>query len=160
MTRGDERPPGSGDQGIPAWAERLVLFLDDGFEIPGTTFRIGFDAIIGLVPGVGDLLTTASSLSLVWLAEQRRLPRSVVTRMLVNLGVDSLVGSIPLLGDMFDVVFKANRRNLELLQRYDAAPKQAARKDAAFFGLVIVGVILLLTVPITIAFLIVRLILD
>jgi len=145
---------------IPDWAERLVLFLDDGYVIPGTGFRVGFDAIVGLVPGIGDLLTTASSLSLVWLAQQRGASRSVITRMLANLAIDAMVGAVPVLGDLFDVVFKANRRNLELLQRYDKAPKEARKKDAVFVVMVVAGIILLLTVPITLAILIVKFLTD
>lgn len=148
------------DDGIPAWAERLVRFLDDGFVIPGTSFRVGFDAVLGLVPGVGDFLTTASSVSLVWLAQQRGASRSVLGRMMFNLAIDAVVGAVPVLGDVFDVVFKANRRNLELLQRYDRAPKEAGRTDALFLTMVVAGIIVLLTVPITLAILIVRLVMD
>jgi len=145
------------EDGIPSWAERLVLFLDDGFVIPRTNFRVGFDAVLGLIPGVGDFLTTASGLSLVWLAQQRGAPKAVVGRMMLNLGVDALVGAVPLVGDVFDVVFKANRRNLQLLQRYDRAPVAAARSDVLYLSLVVAGVVLLLTVPVVLAILIVRL---
>src|SRR5687767_11021067 len=103
---------------IPTWAEQLVRFLDDGFVVPGTSFRIGFDAIIGLIPGVGDLFTTTTSLSLVVLAYRLGISKAVLARMLINLGVDSLVGAVPLLGDLFDLTFKANRRNLTLLERH------------------------------------------
>ena len=145
---------------IPEWAERLVLFMDDGYVIPGTGFRVGFDAIVGLVPGIGDFVTTAISLSLVWLAHQRGASHSVIARMLVNLGIDAMVGAVPVVGDVFDVAYKANRRNLELLQRYDKAPKEARRKDAAFVAMVVAGIIVLLTVPITLAILIVKFVTD
>src|SRR5688572_22295600 len=72
---------------IPSWAERLVLFLDDGFEVPGTKFRVGFDAVLGLIPGVGDLVMTVSSLSMLWLAFERGASKPVIARMLVNIGV-------------------------------------------------------------------------
>ncbi|MFN2428164.1 MAG: DUF4112 domain-containing protein [Candidatus Binatia bacterium] len=148
------------DGKIPAWAERFVRFMDDGFVVPGTRFRVGFDALIGLIPGVGDLVTNATSLSLVWLAYQRELPRAVIGRMLVNLGVDALIGAVPLLGDLFDVVFKANRRNLNLLERYDKSPREAGARDGVFLVLVGVGALLLLTIPFMLAILLVRLLLD
>jgi hypothetical protein len=164
----NDRPRGtSADDRIPAWAERLVLFLDDGFVIPGTSFRVGFDAVLGLVPGIGDFVTSTSSLSLIWLAQQRGVPQTVLLRMLLNLGVDALIGAVPVLGDGFDVVFKANRRNLELLKRHDRTSQRitGTRNDRAvnntlFVVLVGVAVLLLLTVPIALAILIVRLLLD
>jgi hypothetical protein len=141
---------------VPDWAERLVRFLDDGFVVPGTRFRVGFDAVIGLIPGVGDLVMTATSLSLVWLAWQRGVSKAVLGRMLVNLGVDALAGAVPVFGDVFDLVFKANRRNLTLLERYDRAPRQAEARDGAFLALVAIFIIAILTVPLVLAILIVR----
>jgi hypothetical protein len=150
-----------GHRGIPAWAERLVLFLDDGLVIPGTGFRIGFDAVLGLIPGVGDFVTTASGLSLVWLAYDRGAPAPLLARMLVNLGLDALIGAIPILGDLFDVVFKANRRNLTLLQELERhSPREAAVRSAGFFAMVAGAVILLLTVPVFLALALFHLIFD
>ena len=128
--------------------------------MPGTNFRVGFDAVLGLIPGFGDLVTTASSLSLIWLAHQRGVPNAVLGRMLFNLGVDALIGAVPVLGDVFDVVFKANRRNLNLLERYDRSPKAAGRHNGVFLALAGVGVLLLLTIPFALAILLVRLLLD
>ena len=153
-----DRQRGPADDRLPQWAERLVLFLDDGLVVPGTNFRVGFDAILGLVPGVGDFVTTASSLSLIWLAQQRGVPKAVLARMLFNLGIDALIGAVPVLGDAFDLVFKANRRNLALLERYERSPKESAVHDAFFLVLIVIGVVLLLTVPFVLAMLIVELI--
>jgi len=153
-------PAARTDDRVPAWAERLVRFLDDGLVLPGTNFRVGFDALIGLIPGVGDLFTSATALSLVWLAIQRDLPKAVIARMLLNLGIDALVGAVPLIGDVFDMVFKANRRNLTLLERYDQAPKQAGTRDTMFLVAAGVSVLLLLTIPFMLAILLVRLLLD
>lgn len=136
------------DQGTPAWAERLVRFLDDGLRVPGTSFRVGFDGLIGLLfPGAGDAVTAVSALSLFWLALQRGVPRAVLLRMAINVGLDALVGAIPVLGDLFDFGFKSNRKNLRLIER---AANQPARPRhladylvIALFALVILSVIAL-----------------
>ncbi|HYD50914.1 MAG TPA: DUF4112 domain-containing protein [Terriglobales bacterium] len=141
--------------GIPHWAERLVRFLDDGLQVPGTTFRVGFDALLGLIPGIGDLITTTTGLSLVYLAQQRGVPKVVLARMMMNLGIDSLFGAIPVLGDAFDIVFKANRRNLTLLQRYDRAPVEAGVRDTIFVVLVVLGALVVVMVPFVVAVLLV-----
>ncbi len=108
------------DAPIPTWAERVVRFLDDGMKLPGTSIRIGADALLGFfVPGVGDAASAAMSASLFVLALQRRVPTIVLARMLLNVFVDTLFGSIPILGDVFDVFFKSNRKNLILLQRHN-----------------------------------------
>ena len=86
--------------------------------IPGTNLRFGFDALIGLVPGIGDAVTTAVSLWLVKEARALGAPAHLVARMLGNIAIDSVVGAVPLLGDAFDLVWKSNRRNLHLLRRH------------------------------------------
>ncbi len=100
-----------------AGLEVLTRLLDDRFRIPGTSVRFGLDGLIGLVPGLGDAATTAVSLYLVYQARALGAPKTVLARMLVNVLADTAVGAIPLLGDVFDVAFKANRRNLDLLRR-------------------------------------------
>ena len=93
----------------------LARLMDAQFELPGTRFRFGLDALIGLVPGLGDAVTTAISAYII--AEARRLgvSRWVLARMIANVALDALVGAIPLAGDLFDAAFKANLRNLRLL---------------------------------------------
>jgi hypothetical protein len=133
----------------PGWSEQLVRFLDDGIVVPGTQYRIGFDGIIGLlVPGAGDAMTAAGALSLLWLAIQRGVPRVVLARMALNVALDALVGSIPIVGDLFDFVWKANRRNLRLIERATLAP--APRRKTAgdylvvgLFALLIVSAVVL-----------------
>lgn len=98
--------------------KQVARFLDSQFCIPGTNIEVGFDALIGLIPGVGDLISTAIS---VWLIrEARRLgaPWWLIARMSWNVAVDTTIGVIPVVGDMFDVVWKANRKNIELLTRH------------------------------------------
>jgi hypothetical protein len=98
--------------------ERLATLLDQAWRIPGTDFRVGLDGIIGLIPGAGDVITSALSSFVVYEAHQLGLPRHVIARMIGNLGIDFVVGAIPLLGDLFDMAFKANTRNMKLFNKY------------------------------------------
>lgn len=93
----------------------LAAFLDDAIEIPGVKARVGWDAIIGLIPGVGDAVSMGLSLYIVYEARRLGTPRHVLAMMVANVAIDAAVGSIPALGDVFDMAFKANRRNLKLM---------------------------------------------
>ncbi len=97
---------------------RLAWLLDSAVCVPGTNIRLGLDAALGLVPGLGDLVATGLSVYLI--AEARRLgiPRSALLRMLANTGLDLVFGAVPVAGDLFDVFWRANRRNLEILDRH------------------------------------------
>ena len=104
--------------------EMLAKLLDVAFILPGTKIRYGVDGIIRLVPVVGDLLATAFSLWLVREARALGAPWHVTTRMLGNVAVDGVVGMVPLVGDAFDVLFRANMRNVRLLRRWlDKQPR-------------------------------------
>ena len=105
--------------------ERLAWLLDSAFVIPGTRFRVGLDALIGLVPGIGDLIGAALSAYIVAEAARRGLPRSVLLRMALNVGLEALVGIVPIVGDLFDAAWKANQRNVALLRQYAAVPRRA-----------------------------------
>lgn len=94
---------------------RLANFLDTALHIPGTRIRFGADSLLGLIPGVGDLATSAIGALLVREAYLAGVSKSVLLRMLGNLGVDALIGIVPIFGDLFDVYFKANVRNARLL---------------------------------------------
>ncbi len=96
----------------------IANFMDTAFFLPGTNIRFGADAIIGLVPGIGDLMTTAISSWIVYEAHRIGAPKHVIARMVGNVALDGVVGAVPLLGDVFDVAFRANRRNLELLRKH------------------------------------------
>lgn len=98
--------------------ERLVSLLDDRFRIPGTRIRFGLDPVIGLIPGVGDAVSLGSSLWLIAEARAAGAPMGLILRMVWNSLIDAMLGAIPLIGDLFDVANKANRRNLELLRRH------------------------------------------
>jgi uncharacterized protein DUF4112 len=96
--------------------DRLATLLDSVLVIPGTNIRFGLDALIGLVPVVGDLITTAISSWLIYEAHRLGISRFALWRMMGNVAIDGLVGAVPLLGDAFDVAFRANRRNVRILR--------------------------------------------
>jgi hypothetical protein len=96
--------------------DALARLLDSAFLIPGTNLRIGIDPILGLVPGIGDLISAALSSYIIWEARQLGLPRWKIARMIGNVATDTAIGAIPLVGDFFDVAFKANRRNMKILR--------------------------------------------
>ena len=98
--------------------DALASLLDTAFIVPGTNIRFGIDALIGLVPGIGDAVTTLMSLYIVREARELGAPRHLIARMLVNVALDSVVGAVPFLGDAFDVMWRANRRNMTLLRNY------------------------------------------
>src|SRR5882724_4932778 len=113
------------DSETPAWAITLVRLLDDAVFIPGTRIGVGLDAILGfLFPTIGDAATGLASLALLVLGFQMRVPKVVLVRMVFNILLDTLLGSIPLVGDAFDLFWRSNRRNLELIQRFDRNPNR------------------------------------
>lgn len=138
---------------LPRWIETFVRLLDDRFTIPGTQLRFGLDALLGLVPGVGDATSAVSSASLFWLAVQRDVPRVVIARMALNVAIDALVGAIPVVGDAFDFYWKANRRNLSLLARYQdpKAVRRARPSDYILLGLVAMLLLSALLLPFVVA---------
>src|SRR6185295_3849650 len=98
--------------------DALAALLDSAILIPGTNVRFGVDAVVGLVPGIGDAITTAISLYIVHEARQLGAPGHVIARMLGNVAIDGLVGAVPLVGDAFDVVWRSNKRNMRLLHEW------------------------------------------
>ena len=121
-----------------ARARTLARLLDSAARVPGTNIRFGADAIIGLVPGLGDIGGAALAGYLVILAQRLGVPRAVVLRMLANVAVDTLAGSVPVIGDLFDVAYKSNLRNVALLERALERPAATTRTS----GLLVVGTIL------------------
>jgi hypothetical protein len=138
--------------------EFLAWLLDNSIPIPGTGRRIGVDAIIGFVPGLGDMLSGALGIIVVARGAQLGLPKIVIARMLANLGLDFAIGSIPVIGDAFDLWFKANARNLRLMRRYFDAPRDSTAGSWLFFGVaaafvVAVGVLVVWAIGSVIGFL-------
>lgn len=97
---------------------RIARLLDTAIGIPGTKFRIGLDPILGLIPGGGDLISGGISLYMIYLATRFGLAKEEIGKMLLNVGIETVAGSVPLIGDLFDAYFKANMRNLEILERH------------------------------------------
>ena len=113
----------SGALSVPEWARRLSVLLDSALRIPGTQLRIGLDPILGaLLPELGDALTAVLSLALVMVAFRQRVPKLVMARMLINIALDAIFGAIPFVGDAFDFAFKANEKNLALIERHHGDP--------------------------------------
>ena len=128
----------------PPQIERLRAIsrlLDSAFTIPGTRLRFGLDPLIGLVPGVGDAVGALFSAYLILQASRLGAPKSVLTRMIANVGIDTVVGWVPLFGDLFDVGWKANTKNLALLEQHVQEPR-AARAGSRRSLLLIGGVLL------------------
>jgi hypothetical protein len=125
----------------------LAHVLDDWFQIPGTSIRFGIDGIVGLVPGLGDILTGLASCILVVAAWFRGVPYVTLLRMVVNLGIDVGIGAIPILGDAFDIAWKANRRNYELMTRHLRQPRKHTWKDWGFLCAIVAGLMGIFMLP-------------
>jgi hypothetical protein len=111
---------------------RWAVLLDSAFRMPGTNLRFGLDAIIGLIPGIGDLSTPAFAALILVQAVRARLPLVVQARMVLNALVDMLLGLVPIVGDVADIGFKANLRNLALLERHARPGVPPAKSDYVF----------------------------
>lgn len=139
---------------VAPWAERLVRWLDDLIRIPGTKLGIGLDPIVGfLIPGAGDVVTGAGSIGLLFLALKERLPTIVFLRMCMNIVVDTVGGLFPFVGDAFDLVWRSNKRNLELIEKYRGEDKPAPTfADYALVGLGVILALLSVAIPLVIIY--------
>ncbi len=143
MTGTTELPPPRADRSRALMeVEGLAWLLDNSIPVPGTGGRrLGIDALLGLVPVFGDLVRRGLGLFVVWRGSRMGLPRVVVARMLANSAIDFVIGSIPLVGDAFDLWFKANTRNLGIIRRYVEQPDTSTRNEwlviSALVGIVI-----------------------
>ena len=116
---------------------RIATLLDNAIPIPGTTYRVGLDPILGLVPGVGDAIGAAMAGYILLEAVRFGAPRSVLVRMLLNIGVDTAVGAVPGLGDLFDFVWKADAKNIALLHEHLGQPAAARRASRGVVAVVV-----------------------
>jgi len=123
----------------------LSRYLDGLFRIPGTDWRFGLDALIGLIPNVGDTLTSFASFYILVSGVRYGVPKITLLRMALNIGIDYLIGSIPFLGDAFDFFWKSNQRNMDLI-RERATGKNAGTKSDYIFMFVLIGLLVLLLV--------------
>lgn len=121
-------------------ARSLARLLDSSLRVPGTRFRFGIDPLLGLIPGVGDLAGVALAGSILVAAARLGVPRASLLRMGANVGVDALVGMIPLVGDLFDAGWRANVRNLRLIEAHLEDPAQAARQGSRWLIVTALGI--------------------
>lgn len=139
MARVTRLPARGRDQsGSMAEVETLAWLLDNSIPVPFFGGRrFGADAIIGLIPGVGDVASAGIGLFVVWRASRMGFPRIVVARMLMNTTIDMIVGAIPFIGDLFDLWFKSNTRNLDLARRWLERPDRSTRDEWMAIGLIV-----------------------
>jgi len=126
--------------------QQLAWLLDSSIPVPGTRLTVGLDALIGLFPVIGDLIGVALSSYILSQAARLGAPRSVLSRMAYNIAVEGVVGIVPLAGDLFDAAFKANQRNVQLLDAWLDQPKRTERSTRAFIALLICALVGLLAV--------------
>lgn len=136
---------------VPEWARQLSRLLDSSIRVPGTDLSFGLDPLIGAVlPEAGDAISALLSLALLVVAYRQRVPKAVLGRMLVNIAIDAILGAIPVLGDAFDFAFKANTKNLELIEKHRRNPELPATTGdrlvvlAAVLVVVVLGMLPLL----------------
>jgi hypothetical protein len=126
---------------------KAARLLDSAFVVPGTSYRIGLDPLLGLIPGLGDLASPLFAVSILWHAREFGVPRHVVFRMILNVAIDALVGVVPLVGDLFDVAWKANTANVALLERHVREPRKATFSDRLFVAAMATTLIVIAAVP-------------
>ncbi len=136
--------------------DQLSRWMDGLFRIPGTGWRFGLDALVGLIPGVGDTATTIVSLYILAAGVRYRVSKATLLRMGANIAVDYVLGAIPFVGDLFDAYWKSNQMNVELLRRRATVPAAEAHKgrlsDWLFVGVIALGLIALLAGSIALTF--------
>ena len=134
----------------------IAWLLDSSIPIPGTRFTIGVEALVGLIPFLGDLIGVLASSYILAEANRMGVKRAVLARMAFNVAVEGVVGIVPLLGDAFDAAWKANVRNVRLLEAWAERPRQVERGSSWFFVLLSVALLLFLAGCITLTWLLLR----
>ncbi len=131
-----------------AGLRHLAELLDNAFVVPGTSYRVGLDPLIGLIPGIGDLISPLFAIGMFAQARELGVPKVIQARMLINVAIDTLVGAVPILGDLFDFAWKANAMNLELLERHAREEHAGSPGDYAFVVLMVALVVVLGALPV------------
>ena len=131
-----------------ATAELLAKVLDTAVKIPGTPFYLGLDPLLGLIPGLGDLLANLIGTAILVLAARLQVPQIVIARMSLNLLINGAVGAIPIAGDLFSVWFRSHARNAELLRRAATQPHRETQQARFYLAGIIGGTVLLLMLAI------------
>jgi hypothetical protein len=135
-------------EALVATAEFLAKILDTTVKVPGTPFYIGLDPLLGLIPGVGDMIANLIGTVILILAARLRVPQMVITRMSVNLLINGTVGAIPIFGDLFSIWFRSHARNAELLRRAATQPYRETQQARLYIAAIIIGTVVLLLVAI------------
>jgi hypothetical protein len=136
--------------------QKLQYLLDSAFRVPGTRLRFGWDPIVGLVPWLGDALTAVLSCAMVVQAHHMRVPRVVQLRMLGNIAIDMAMGTLPLVGDVADVLWKSNAKNMALLERHARAGQPVTVGDWIFAAGLVSAVVAMAIVPLLVVYWIYR----
>ena len=131
---------------------RWARIFDSAFRIPGTQITFGIDPILGVFPGIGDLVSPVFSLFLLWHGARLRVPKIVLARMVLNAAIDAGVGAIPVVGDLFDFAWKANEWNLALLEKHAMPGQRASSVDWLFVIVCCMVVILIALIPILVLY--------
>ncbi|HET7190257.1 MAG TPA: DUF4112 domain-containing protein [Gemmatimonadaceae bacterium] len=139
-----------------ARARTLTNLLDNAVRVPGTSMRFGLDPVLGLIPGLGDVAGAALGGYVVLLASQLGAPTTVIVRMLGNVVIDTVGGTVPVIGDLFDAGWKSNSRNLALLERHLGKPESTKRASRAVVWLTVAALVLLAVGSVVVAVLLVR----
>lgn len=129
-------------------AELLAKILDTTVKIPGTPFYIGLDPLLGLIPGIGDVLANLIGTFILILAARLHVPQIIITRMSLNLLINGTIGAIPVLGDLFSVWFRSHARNAELLRRAATQPYRETQQARLYVAGIISGTVVLLVLAI------------
>lgn len=140
----DSSEPDAQRQALLTTVELLANILDKTVKIPGTSLYLGLDPLIGLIPGVGDVLAGLMGTIILGLAARLQIPRIIITRMSVNLLMNGVIGAIPIIGDLFSVWFRSNSRNAELLRQASTQSARVTHGDWAYVVGLIGGTVLLL----------------
>jgi hypothetical protein len=138
------RPSPSRESALETLANlrRLSNLWDRALGIPGTRWRVGLDSLVGLLPVGGDMVGLVVSTYVLWQVVQFGLPKTILVRMVFNVLLDALVGSVPFLGDLFDTAWKANTKNVNLLEAHLKQPQLSQKADRQFLFLLFGGLIL------------------
>jgi len=131
--------------------ERWAWLLDNSIPIPGTSIKMGLDSLIGLIPGIGDITGGALSSYILLQAVNSGVASIVIARMAVNIMFDTVIGMIPIVGDIFDITFKANLRNIELMANYYNSPREAVKRNTLSIVMISIAFISALSLIIWVA---------
>jgi hypothetical protein len=126
---------------------KVAQLLDSAFVVPGTSMRVGLDPILGLLPGLGDLVSPLFTAGILWQARELGIPKVVQLRMIFNVAIDTVVGLVPVLGDLFDFAWKANDMNMALLERHAHEEHRGAPSDWLFVAAMILLLVVIAIVP-------------